>query len=258
MDKRPAAFTLIELLVVISIVSLLIAILLPALRSARRTSRDAQCLSNIRQIGIAVYAYANIFNDYMVPRNFDKASAYQLDSGYANTMTAHTSDTILLGQFTQNTGSNGPTRYGRVENDIWLCPNFNGPSRYGQWGNARADYSLETYTYAQITTFTGWSEMWRIADAIKPSKLLMFADGDVESWFAGWESSSAKPFYGITDGTASESGSWSMGAMLYIRNRRLRHANNAATNFNFIDGHARTIKNPAQEYANDTITLDVN
>lgn len=51
-------FTLIELLVVISIISVLVAILLPALRMARESARSAACLSNQRQLGVAVYAYA--------------------------------------------------------------------------------------------------------------------------------------------------------------------------------------------------------
>ncbi len=59
----PRAFTLIELLVVISIIVMLIAILLPALRAARDASKRAACLSNIRQIGIAMTAYAMDEND---------------------------------------------------------------------------------------------------------------------------------------------------------------------------------------------------
>lgn len=59
------AFTLIELLVVISIVSLLISILLPALKSAREAGKVSQDLSNMRQIQISLFTYANDNRDYL-------------------------------------------------------------------------------------------------------------------------------------------------------------------------------------------------
>ncbi len=63
---RPArAFTLIELLVVISIIALLIGILLPALGAARDAARQAACLSNLRQMGIAMTAYAGDFDRHI-------------------------------------------------------------------------------------------------------------------------------------------------------------------------------------------------
>ena len=50
-------FTLIELLVVIAIIAVLIALLLPAVQAAREAARRAQCVNNLKQIGLAMHNY---------------------------------------------------------------------------------------------------------------------------------------------------------------------------------------------------------
>ncbi len=74
--RNRSGFTLIELLVVIAIIAILAAILFPVFAQAKESAKKIACLSNTKQIGIALYLYLNDSDDTLPMANYPAPPAY--------------------------------------------------------------------------------------------------------------------------------------------------------------------------------------
>jgi prepilin-type N-terminal cleavage/methylation domain-containing protein/prepilin-type processing-associated H-X9-DG protein len=109
-------FTLIELLVVIAIIAILAAILFPVFARAREKARQTACLSNVKQLSLAIQMYTQDYDEMLIPSRQGNVNGALIWPAY-------------LTPYVKNT-------------QVFICPSAAGQSQYGEIWQDRGPLSL--------------------------------------------------------------------------------------------------------------------
>lgn len=236
---RPVrAFTLIELLVVVAIISLLLAILLPALNKARDQAKTVRGLSNLRQQAVGIQMYAMAYNDY-----------------------------FPLGEGGSPASDWGTRIGGFITGGSMVFDNTNAKSINPVFLDPSADIQKGKVHYAchpRLMPQAGWianydanpNQYWampatRTTTIPRPFELVMTFDSGqtdngncwsinlyLDDFWTNW-SIPIRKWLNYKSATANDPIPYADESAGHIRYRQL---GGTAANFNFVDGHAATIR----------------
>ena len=216
---KRSGFTLIELLVVIAIIAILAAILFPVFAKAREKARQASCLSNIKQMGLAAMQYVQDYDEY-----------YPL--GYRN---SGTNEYLPVTKVTKNPGgwvAWFENLYPYIKNgQVFVCPSFNSVVDYGYnpWLMPRSYTPVAPFGLGQVT---------------HPAETIMFYDT-----YAGSSRPCGYPWV-VNARTAANCEA--KPAADYPGFTYARH--NGGCNIAFCDGHGKWLANNTFAYYNTMTT----
>jgi prepilin-type N-terminal cleavage/methylation domain-containing protein/prepilin-type processing-associated H-X9-DG protein len=201
-SRNRRGFTLIELLVVIAIIAVLIALLLPAVQAAREAARRAQCVNQLKQLGLAIHNYHSttnalppLFANFGTAPNGPSEPGGPWPLGWAVMILPYMEQTALYNCANFSFGSFGVANINTlstVKVSVFICPSESlkqGPWISTTWTNYHANFGGP----ASIASWSGPLVMFNS----DPNSLPGYTNGvqSANSGTFGFES--------VTDGTSN-------------------------------------------------------
>ena len=205
---RRTGFTLIELLVVIAIIAILAAILFPVFARAREKARQTSCLSNVKEIALAVVMYVSDY-DERYPQDYYLTGGANCDGKVFWPLVV---DPYIKSGANNATWSGGST-------SIWKCPSMATISSW--YCGAYTDYGMN-------------SSIFRMAEARigQPAQTIMLG----ESWIAHDPYPDRHEGWYLWTTAYADDPTHTPG---YYTGLGTRYAHNGMANWAFCDGHAK-------------------
>ena len=157
------AFTLIELLFVIAIISILTALLLPALKSAKDMANKSVCIGNLKQLGGGMAFYLDNYSGWFPPWDYADANPYprfwfsMIDYEIYGKNKSLTTNNLL-----------------DTKNPVWICPTN---TSHG-WGYSNLSYGYNIYLGSFVRTVANPTPNVWVNAVRRPSGIIMMGDGD--------------------------------------------------------------------------------
>ena len=232
---RRHGLTLIELLVVVAIIGTLVALLLPAIQAAREAARAAQCRSQLRQIGIAVQQYYDVYRGKFFlhhPFLADVASQAAAADSFAE---IYWED--KLAPFCEGGDSRvveARAKAGILSDEIYRCPSdistvspFLGADGQIDGVSNRTSYLLNSQLSHKTRRYGLWTQQ-RFDELVGSSKFISFVERDATAFTPDSGNDPRQDDFDIWLGT-DIFGPW-------VANSR----HGGAANYLYLDGHVET------------------